>query len=591
MEKKPIFPRTDATDRLFAVIYLAVGYGFIQMTVSLYGSGALGIFTVCYAAAVLLYLYRKKMCPPAESWFWLAVMMALGLPYDFWTVLGFVQVLALIAVAAYWTLCASGRLLEGGKTSQWIFFDVWNALAAVPFLNFTCQVRVLFAGLGKEVAETKEKKAEEGQAKEGQAIDGLTKKGQAKEKTKEGQAIEARTIDEQAIEGQTIKEQAKERPAKEGLAIEELTKEGQATEAQTIDGLTKEELTEEELTEEGLTEEELTEELTEEGQVLEDQTGKGNHPGSVLHEKTRKMARLCGILHRILPGILLGILIAVPLLIIVLPLLSDADAGFARLTGSLGLMIVDLTGNLGRMIGKLAGNVWRYLKQHFLSTFIKMIFAVPVSFYLFGLVFGGIHGRNTDTVRIDTLTKAGKDVRKLPDTASCTALAILCLVYALFIGLQGSYLFSAFAGTLPEEFTYAEYARRGFFELCRIGVWNLIFLGLAGLCSLMPSREHKGLRLLTVLLSVLTLLLLATAVSKLAMYISVYGLTVKRVVPMVFLVWLVLVFAAVIARQHRDFPMVRFCVMAGAVLFCLLCIFPVERLTELYNAWANACVQ
>lgn len=431
MEEKLMFPVTDRADRLFAAVYLTVGYGFIHMAMSSYGNWSLAVYTVFYAAVVLAYLYEKGVRPSAESWFWLAVMMALGIPYAFWTVMAFVQVLALMAAAAYWTLCASGRLLGGGRTSQWVFFDGWNALAAVPFLNFFCQARVLFTN-----------------------------------------------------------------PAKG---------------AETEQG---------------------------------EQQKKENRAG----------------------GILLGILIAVPLLMIVLPLLAGADAGFER----------------------LAGNLVRYMERHFLITFIKILFAIPVSLYLFGLVFGGIHGRRTDTVKLDALTKAGNDVRRVPDAASCTALTVLCFVYALFIGLQGSYLFSAFQGTLPGDFTYAEYARRGFFELCRIGVWNLVFLSLAGIFSRTASREHKGLRILTALLSALTLLLLATAASKLAMYISVYGLTVNRIIPMVFMVWLALVFAAVIARQQKDFPMVRFCVMAGAVLFCLLCIFPVESWTQMYNAWARA---
>lgn len=94
--------------------------------------------------------------------------------------------------------------------------------------------------------------------------------------------------------------------------------------------------------------------------------------------------------------------------------------------------------------------------------------------------------------------------------------------------------------------------------------------------------------MLVILLSVLTLLLTVTAVSKLGMYICVYGLTVNRILPMVFLAWIVLVFVCVILRQRYVFPMVRICVMAGAVLFCLLCVFPVENWTEIYNAWARS---
>ena len=44
-----------------------------------------------------------------------------------------------------------------------------------------------------------------------------------------------------------------------------------------------------------------------------------------------------------------------------------------------------------------------------------------------------------------------------------------------------------------------------------------------------------------------------------------------------------LVFTLVILRQWREFSMVRICVIAGAVLYCSLCVLPVERMMDSYN--------
>ncbi len=422
----PVFPKCELVDRLMAVVYLLVGYGFIWMCSSYDFEKNLSIFTVFYAAVVLIYLWGKEIRPSKESWFWLAVMLAMAIPYAFWSVLDILQFLALMAVAAYWTLSASGRLLKGGQTSQWIFFDGWDALAVVPFCNFGCQVRVLFHNT----------------------------------EPKEGQ---------KKVSGKT-------------------------------------------------------------------------------------------------ESVLLGFVLVIPVLVIILPLLSSADAGFQHLLGDLANTVSD----------------------HLLVTFVRMLFAVPVSLYLFGLVFGGVHGRNTDQFQEQKLLETGKHIRKIPDTTVCTVLIVICLVYGLFIGLQGNYLFSAFTGRIPEGFTYSEYARRGFFELCQVGVWNLIFTGLSGSCSRTDRRGHKGLGFLITLLSVLTLLLLVTAVSKMGMYISVYGLTVYRILPLIFMLWMGLVFVCILARQKKEFQAVRLCVMAGAVMFCLVCIFPIEHWTELYNVWARA---
>ncbi len=421
----PVFPKNETTDRIFAFVYLLVGYGFVYMFMDAADSWVLSVYTVFYAVVVLLYLRGKNIHPSKESWFWLGVLLAIGIPFAFWSVLSVFQILALMAVAAYWTLAASGRLIFQNRTSQWVFFDGWNALEVVPFCNFACQMRVLAGSL----------------------------------------------------------------------------------------------------------------------------SGGG--------EKRDKQSRS--------GSILLGLVLAVPMLLIILPLLSDADAGFEQIAGS------------------LAG----YIQRHLLSIILRMFLALLVSAYLYGLIFGGIHGRNTDRIHTEELQKIGEEIRLVPDTAVCTALAVICLVYTLFMGIQGNYLFAAFTGSLPQNFTYAEYARRGFFELCRIGAWNLMILWLSGMFSRSRSHEHRGLSFFTVLLSVLTLLLIVTAAGKLGLYISVYGLTVYRIVPMIFLIWMAVVFVCMVLRQRREFPMTRICVMAGAALFCLLCIFPVEHWSALYNEWAR----
>ncbi len=424
MNNTSVFPVYGAVDRLFAGIYLVIGYAFIYVFTGSYDTWSLSVFTVFYAAMVLTYVYGRNKRPVKESWFWLAVLLAIGIPFAFWSVLQVFQILALMLVAAYWTLLVTGKMLQQERTSRWVFFDCWNAVAVVPFMNFGCQFRVLL-GMDQEEKEGRKKS----------------------------------------------------------------------------------------------------------------QTG----------------------------AVLLGVVIAVPVLLIILPLLSSADAGFAR----------------------LAGEFTRYLLTHTLAILLRIPFAILVSCYLFGLIFGGISGRNTDRIQTERLQQVGEKIRRVPDVTICTMLVIVCFVYMLFIGIQGNYLVSAFMGRLPEDFTYAEYARRGFFELCRIGVWNLLILGSAGIFSRSRIREHRGLKVLTLLLSLLTLFLIGTAISKLGMYISVYGLTVNRIIPMVFMVWMMIVFVAVILWQKKEFELVRVCVMVGAVLFCLLCVFPVEDWTEGYNAWAR----
>ena len=64
-----------------------------------------------------------------------------------------------------------------------------------------------------------------------------------------------------------------------------------------------------------------------------------------------------------------------------------------------------------------------------------------------------------------------------------------------------------------------------------------------------------------------TLLLIAVAMTKMGLYMSAFGLTPKRVLVTVFLVWLALVFALIWAALRRELPVVRIPVLTGAVLF------------------------
>lgn len=441
MKKVKLNSKINATDKIIAVIYPMLGYSFIWMFTSAAPDWSLSVFTLVYAVVVLGYLYGKGRTPEKESWFWLAVMLMTGLPITFYSVFPVIQILVLMGVAAYWTLSAGGRLIDGGKTSGFVGYDVWNAIGAIPFLNFLMQGKVLL-GISEQV---------------------------------KGDASEAEKTDEK-VDGQE-------------------------------------------------------------------------------NIKTGKMSTSA--------AVLLGVAIVIPIFCILLPLLSSADAGFEY----------------------LLGGVSDYIYDHMFAFLLRMIFAIPVSCYLYGLVYGSIYGKNTDRITGQGIQKTRQSVRILPMPAVVTILAAVSAIYILFIGVQGNYFFSALAGRLPEAFTYAEYARRGFFELCQAGVWNLLILWFVNRLARVDNKENRWLKAGNILLSVLTLVLILTAAGKMMLYIHVYGLTVNRIIPMVFMVWMAVIFVSMIVRQYRRFPMVKNCVMVGAVLFCVLCVFPVEHWTGIYNAW------
>lgn len=257
--------------------------------------------------------------------------------------------------------------------------------------------------------------------------------------------------------------------------------------------------------------------------------------------------------------VLLGILISIPALLVIIPILAQADTEFRILVDT----ILDALGEDFRIL------IWRGIVGILLGAF------------MFGTLYGGVYKRHVkeeECIRFHE--ESGRVFRFVPDIAVLTFGIIVSAVYVLFIGLQARYLFSAFFGILPEAYTYAQYARQGFFELCVIALLNASFLIAMNGCAKTPRRKNRGLLLENGILGALTLLLLTTAASKLGMYIVAYGFTVKRCISSIFLIWLFLVFILVLIYQKKNIPLVRWSVFAGAVFFTLLCVFPVEQIVE-----------
>ncbi|MBQ8402402.1 MAG: DUF4173 domain-containing protein, partial [Clostridia bacterium] len=182
--------------------------------------------------------------------------------------------------------------------------------------------------------------------------------------------------------------------------------------------------------------------------------------------------------------------------------------------------------------------------------------------------------------------RAGR-LHSFSPVTTCSAVCPVLLVYGVFFFSQWENYVSAFHGTLPENILYSEYAREGFFELCTVSFLNLCLLVATGMftrrCAA-DKRAHPAVRVLHVLLSGCTLVLIATAVSKMFLYIEAYGLTVRRVYATWFMAVLALVFVLVIVKQFG--PRLRLIALSMAVcvgMFALLGLADVEGRIAEYN--------
>lgn len=259
---------------------------------------------------------------------------------------------------------------------------------------------------------------------------------------------------------------------------------------------------------------------------------------------------------------LLGVVILFVLLALVVPQLYRADEMFARALSSVAEVLWSIQ----------------------FEPDVLLILALPVGAYLFGLAYGCANRRHTGHIHPAGLAEAGADARLIPNGALYIALGGVCAVYALFIAVQFWDLFSAFAGRLSGTERYSEFAREGFFELCRVAAINgLVLLG-ADLLAKKGRADSRALRIFNAVLVALTLLILASAARKMLLYIQVYGLTAKRVLTMAFMTMLAVLFGGIAVWQKREFNLIRLAVGFAAALFCLLALCDLDALIDAYNA-------
>ena len=232
----------------------------------------------------------------------------------------------------------------------------------------------------------------------------------------------------------------------------------------------------------------------------------------------------------------IGLAIALPVIGIVVALLTQSDQNFDSWMNQLGHYITEFS-------------IWGFLW--------KFVLGVPVAIYLFALLYGNAHRMGTESVTHERAVGWSRAAQKITAVALAAPTAVLCVIYSVFFAAMGSYLFSAFSGRLPAQSTYADFAREGFFQLAVVAGINLAVLGFTYLFARrVPDSAGlypKSLRILGAILSVLTLLLVVTAASKMILYISQYGLTRLRVYTLWFMGLLFIIFALVGAWHVRRF--------------------------------------
>lgn len=209
----------------------------------------------------------------------------------------------------------------------------------------------------------------------------------------------------------------------------------------------------------------------------------------------------------------IGCVIGIPILLVASGILMEADAAFE---GMMNLILSNIEFDLENIILRIC--------------VFTMLF-----FPLLGFFYGMTHQyqvRHWHKYEAEDVEGKGEDTRKSLDfTIAMTVSTLLGLLYLLYCSAQFSYFISAFNSILPEHYTYAEYARRGFFEMLPIACLNLVVIGVLSLFveGKEDPKKAKWIKGYAFFFIGFTLFIVITALSKMAMYMGMYGLTLKRI--------------------------------------------------------------
>lgn len=197
------------------------------------------------------------------------------------------------------------------------------------------------------------------------------------------------------------------------------------------------------------------------------------------------------------------------------------------------------------LFGALAENILKFFRfdlgEGFVTFVVRFLLSLPIGAWLFGLIAGSARmeqdKRRTQAAAVDGFLPR---LRLVPIRVWTVCMAFFGLLYLLFFAMQFRYLFGAFTRTLPEGFIVSQYAREGFFELCRVMAINFSLLYLVSRSGAKPIRQDRVQQIFCTLLLAAGMLFAVVAFSKLALYISCFGFTPQRLQSC----WLVLVLFA-----------------------------------------------
>lgn len=233
------------------------------------------------------------------------------------------------------------------------------------------------------------------------------------------------------------------------------------------------------------------------------------------------------------PAILIGIAIAIPLLVFMTMLLASADIVFGKILFSITEVL----------------DIWNITNIFFLMTF--------VFFFSYG-TFAALCMKN--------VREEPRERTLFDPIIAVIITSLLCVLYVFFSVIQILYLFIGNM-ELPTGYTYAGYAREGFFQLLAVCIINLIIV----LTCLYLFRESKVLKAILTVICACTFIMIFSSALRMIMYINSFALTFLRVFVLWSLAVIFLLMAGITATIFwKHFPLFLYGMVIVTVCYLAL---------------------
>jgi len=258
--------------------------------------------------------------------------------------------------------------------------------------------------------------------------------------------------------------------------------------------------------------------------------------------------------NKVFKQILLGLVISIPLLIIIIALLISADAVFAEILKPIKELLLNI----------LSLKFW-------ISAYFRILVLAIVCIYFMAFMCN-ILKFDTDSKK----TQNGMQIRMQNITVN-TVLTVLNIVYLLFTIVQFTYLFTKLGA--DESFNYAEYARRGFFQLMIVTIINFVIILLTNANKRETSKfVDYYTKIMNTFLVIFTAVMICSSFLRMYLYEQEYGYTFLRL--MVFFILateLILIIPSLVYVFNKKVKLLKSYIVIVAIMYSIVNFTNVDK--------------